>query len=71
MLPSLNYIHDQVEAAAVWTINHGLNCQPIVHVYINIEGSLQRCLPLSIVAVTNRQVVVTFTNPQTGQAILQ
>lgn len=71
MLPALSFTHKQVEPSATWTISHNRNCEPIVHVYININGELQRCLPARIEAVTLNQVVVVFSAPQSGEAICQ
>lgn len=68
--PARGHTHKQTEAAAVWTINHNLGRTPAVTVSINYEGKLQVVLPREIEVVDANQVVVRFSNPQSGEARL-
>jgi hypothetical protein len=65
-----NMQFDQTEAASTWTINHGLNCKPVVAVYVNYENKLQEILPGSIEYPSDSQVVIRFSQPFSGVARL-
>lgn len=62
--------HKQDEAAATWTINHTLGRKPSVTVAINYDGKLQVVLPREVELIGDTQVVVRFSNPQSGEARL-
>jgi hypothetical protein len=65
-----SYTHKQTTASATWTINHTLGFRPGVNVAINYGGKLQVVIPKEVELVSNTQVVVRFSNPQTGEARL-
>lgn len=69
-LQPFTYTHKQTEAAATWTINHNMGRTPAVNVAINYAGKLQVVLPREVQIVSANQVVVTFSNPQSGEARL-
>lgn len=62
----LSYIHNQVSAASVWTINHGLQFIPNITVVDSsgnvIEGSYNY--------PNSNTVILTFSNPFAGKAYL-
>lgn len=62
--------HKQTSASATWTITHNLKRTPGVTVAINFGGKLQVVLPREIEIVSQDQVIVRFSNPQTGEARL-
>jgi hypothetical protein len=62
------YSFTQATAAQVWTINHNLNCNPVVDVQVLYEGAVQKILPTSIEFPTTSQVIVSFSSPRTGTA---
>lgn len=62
--------HKQDVAAATWTINHNMGRVPGVTVAINFGGKLQVVLPREIEFPSANQVVIRFTNAQTGEARL-
>jgi len=61
-----NYIHNQIMASSVWTINHTLNKFPSINI-VDSAGSLV----IGDVAYTSlSQIVVSFTAPFSGIAYL-
>jgi len=62
--------HLQQIPSTVWTIDHGLYCNPIVSVSVYEEGALVGIIPADIEFVSNTSVIVTFTSPRTGEARL-
>lgn len=64
------HTHVQSTPSNTWTINHGLGRTPSVTVSINYGGKLQVILPKEIEIVSSSQVIVRFSNNQTGQARL-
>lgn len=62
--------HKQEEASDAWTISHNLGRVPGVTVAINFDSKLQVVLPREIEIVDENQVIVRFSNPQTGEARL-
>lgn len=71
MEQAIGYEFVQTVPATLWTIKHNLSCQPIVHVYINVEGNLERILPASIEATNLQTIEVRFSVPQIGHVVLK
>lgn len=71
MEQAMGYEFVQTVPATTWTIKHNRSCQPIVHVYINVEGNLERMLPKSIEATSLQTIEITFSTPQIGQVVLK
>ena len=51
-----------------WTISHKLNTYPVVDVYVTVDGTVQKVLPMSITYNDPMTVTVTFSEPRTGLA---
>lgn len=63
------YEHTQVLADTTWTVTHNFGTDAVaVDVFIDYTGSLQKVLPLDIVATDNNTLTITFTSNQTGIA---
>jgi len=60
----------QATPSVAWSINHELNCKPVIDVFANLNGSIQKVFPLEIIYVDDNNVVVTFTAPESGGARL-
>ncbi len=65
-----SHTHEQKEAAAVWTIKHGLYCHPNISVRVMHEGALTAILPQNITYPDPTTVVVEFSSPRAGNARL-
>jgi hypothetical protein len=66
------FTYFQTTASTTWNIHHALNLTcPVIQVYINYEGGVQRVLPLSVSVVDANNLTVTFTDPQSGYAKLK
>lgn len=66
--PVTFYRHVQESAAATWTIPHGLLSYPIVDVYVDYEGQVQKILPSAVTYTDANTVTVTFSEPKAGFA---
>jgi hypothetical protein len=68
------YRHTQSTAASTWTIAHNLGGNngfaPVVDVYINNSGTYSKIIPLETTIVDNNNLTVTFTNAETGFAVV-
>lgn len=62
------YNHVQDTPSDTWTIVHGFGGYPIVDVFINIDGAVQKVIPLGIIYIDSATCTVTFTSPQSGYA---
>lgn len=74
MALSTSYRHDHVQdvAASEWNINHNLNTlSPVVDCQININGEVQKILPVSVEVVDSMNVKVTWSSDRTGTAALR
>lgn len=74
VIPSV-YRHEQEVAAAVWTIVHNIGKNggqgiPIVDVLWDNAGTLEKIIPASIERPNDSTVVVRFSLPRAGQAII-
>lgn len=67
---STSFTFTQEIPASTWTIEHNLNCAPIVDVLITLDGILQKVIPLAVEHVTVDTMVVTFSSAQSGEARL-
>lgn len=65
-----SHTHEQKEPAAIWTITHGLYCNPSVHVHVMHEDALTGILPQNISFPDSNTVVIEFSGPRTGEARL-
>lgn len=61
------HIHEQAVAATTWTIDHELNAAQVIPNIIGADG--KHVIPDEITYEYN-QLVVTFSEPQAGKAIL-
>lgn len=66
--PAQNYQHVQETAATVWTIVHGMGMYPIVDVYIDVDGVVQKIMPKAITYVDPQTCTVTFNTARSGFA---
>lgn len=68
------YRHDQATAAQEWVIVHNLggggNQIPIVDVFTDVNGLVQKIIPASIEIVDASTVKVTFSVDRAGFAIV-
>ena len=62
------YRHVQDVASMTWSISHKLNTYPVVDVYVTVDGTVQKVLPMSITYNDPMTVTVTFSEPRTGLA---
>ena len=60
----------QSDTAAVWTIEHNLGGMPAIDVTVNVNGQVQKILPLKVEATDDNTLAVHFSSPQTGTARL-
>lgn len=67
--PSMTYTQDT--AATVWNIEHGLNTlQPAINVWIPVNGVSTAIIPAEVRVIDSNNMRVTFTNPQSGTAVI-
>ena len=67
--PSMTYTQDT--AANVWDIEHNLNTfQPAINVWVSVGGTMTAILPKEIRVIDANNLRVTFTDPQTGSAVV-
>lgn len=68
------YRHDQPTASTEWIITHNLggagNSIPIVDVFVDVNGLVQKIIPASIEIVDNTTVKVTFSVDRAGFAVV-
>lgn len=65
-----SHTHNQDTPAAIWTITHGLYCNPTISVRVMHEGALTAILPQNITYPDVNTVVVEFSSPRSGEARL-
>lgn len=68
------YRHEQTLPATEWVITHNLHGSgasvPIVDVFVDVDGLVQKIIPASIEIVDNTTVRVTFSVLRSGFAIV-
>ncbi len=62
--------HVQTVAAEVWSISHGLHCNPVVGCKVVDNGELVGVIPAKVHYVSTTLVEITFSSPRTGEARL-
>lgn len=65
-----SYTYKQPTEASTWTIPHSLACKPIVYAMVNYEGALQPIIPNEVSYPDDSVVVISFTQPFSGEARL-
>lgn len=61
---TFSYLHTQSSASATWTVNHNSGFKPTVSVYS--PGGVE--LTAEILHISNNQLTISFSSPQTGFA---
>lgn len=68
---AMGYTHRQTIPSNSWNIAHNMNVKPTVQVFIIRENNVyERIMPKGINIVDDNHVVITFSDPQIGKAIL-
>lgn len=62
--------HIQTDPSALWTINHNLIGYPIVDVFIDVDGVLNKIIPTGVSYVDANTCTVSFSSAQTGYAVV-
>lgn len=62
------YTHFQMIASSEWVITHNLNRLPLIDVYFNVGGNLEKVIPAAIEHIDDTTVKVIFSQSQSGQA---
>lgn len=62
------YQHNQSTPSALWEITHNLGVYPIVDVYVNIDGNMEKILPKDIIRINDNVVNIEFSSPFAGVA---
>lgn len=60
--------HDQPSASDTWVIVHNLNDYPIVDVYVDFNGGVEKIIPNEVTYTDANTCTVTFTTPFSGFA---
>ena len=56
--------------ATTWTIQHTAPGVPVVDVYCEVDGIIQKIIPVSVVAVSPGICEITFSVPRSGTAVI-
>jgi hypothetical protein len=62
------YEHTQAVASATWSVNHNLMMYPIVDVFVDIGGNLNKIIPAGVTYIDNNNCDITFSTPYSGYA---
>lgn len=64
---SSQYNHQQTTPSATWTIAHNLGTSYVsTDCVIDFNGGREKILPLNVTITDDNQIVVTFSNAETG-----
>ena len=58
----------QTEPSTSWVITHNGNGYPVLDVYVDSEGEVQKILPNAVIFVNENTVEVKFSIPRSGFA---
>ena len=64
------FTHTQAVPASVWSITHNLQNYPIVDVYVDVGGTIEKIIPMSVTYVTANACEVEFSAPVAGFATI-
>lgn len=59
---------EQADPSTTWVIPHNMHGYPIVDVYVNFGGDVQKILPTSLQYTDQDTVTINFTNAYSGYA---
>lgn len=62
------HVHLQTTPSTTWTISHALGESVRVDVFVDVNGTLTQTFPRQVSISNATTVVVTFTDPQVGEA---
>ena len=60
----------QTTPSSTWTITHFGGNVPVIDVYCEIDGVVQKMIPLSISVVDAKTVEIEFSIPRSGIAVI-
>lgn len=62
------YEHVQETPEAIWTVRHNLFTRsPVVDVFVDFDGVLQKMMPKAIVVVSALECRIEWSVPRTGR----
>lgn len=65
------YVHTQSTPSATWSINHNLNCKPVVEVVVDVGGgSREKIFPQKVMHASDTNMQITFSTARSGVARL-
>ena len=64
------YTHTHTSESTTWTVYHFFGSKPIVETIINNNGILTKAIPASVEHVDNDTLIISWTSPRTGFAML-
>lgn len=62
------YTHVQSTEATTWNIQHNRGRNVVIDVYITVDGTQQKILPLGVTLVDLNNATVTFSTARSGMA---
>ena len=64
------FTHTVTTASNVWNITHGLGKYVSTDIFVYRNSELTKILPKSVEYISNDEVKVTFTNQESGKAVI-
>lgn len=58
----------QLTPSSTWVIQHNLNQYPIIDIFVQYEGEMQKVMPVSLQYTDANSCVVQFSTPLAGIA---
>lgn len=68
--PGKTFKHTQDVPSDTWVIKHSFGSYPVVDVYLTVNGIQQKVIPLGVQYTNASTCTVTFSDEQTGVAIV-
>lgn len=62
------YTHIQASAATSWNVVHNLGRSVVIDVYVTIDGTDTKILPLNVSIVDSNTALITFSSARSGKA---
>ena len=62
------FIHSS--ASTTWTIHHSAPGIPVVDVYCEVDGLIQKIIPVSVIVISPGICEINFSVPRSGTAVI-
>lgn len=66
------FVQDFSTASTIWDVKHDLGKKVVTDVFLdNGDGTFEKVLPYSEIVVSDNEIKISFSNPESGKVVVR